>query len=495
MFYPPVGMAAYEGLALQGFGTSSRDQIQSLHKALSAGYATDPSQMTGGNALRVESLEESLKVTTYTDRHLKFWPKLFKSPAYSTVEEYNQLLAYGDDGFGPFTREGELPLSNDSNYQRQTQLIKFMGTTREITHPATLVHPAHGDLIALENQNGILWLLRQVEKFLFLGNSNLAFSGEAEQWDGLETLIPADMRIDLEGSPLQEADFEESTNLLAENYAYATDCFLGFRPMSDLNKTLYPRHRVQLPAPADGRIGMAVNSMATQAGLLEFNPDVFITRPATAPSSVRGPAQLVPTAPASMTAALVASSSGEFDKSQGGDSARYGYKCAFANRFGESVPSPAIRTDIMTGANADDGYLFNLTFINGGALTVPPDYINVYRTVALNPAVSLLQVQALPNEAFGLVMQIPVATQAAGATTPTVGVISEVNRQMPFTETAYVGELSPQVITFRQLAPMMKLDLAVLAPALRWMILMYGALLLFAPRKWMRITNIGRLGT
>jgi hypothetical protein len=40
---------------------------------------------------------------------------------------------------------------------------------------------------------------------------------------------------------------------------------------------------------------------------------------------------------------------------------------------------------------------------------------------------------------------------------------------------------------------MMKMDLAVLSPAYRWMILLYGTPILFAPKKWIRMINIGRL--
>jgi hypothetical protein len=70
---------------------------------------------------------------------------------------------------------------------------------------------------------------------------------------------------------------------------------------------------------------------------------------------------------------------------------------------------------------------------------------------------------------------------------------NDTNAVMPFTETAYLGELTPSVLTFRQLAPLMRMDLAVLAPAYRWMIMLYGTPILFAPRKWVRMTNIGRL--
>jgi len=196
-----ISLRHYEGL--NGFGTAPARDVQELQKALEAGYQVV--NQTGGSALRVESLEASLKVVTYTNHHIKMWKKIPKSPAYSTVEEYNQLIDYGPTSQA-FTQEGELPPSTDTNYARRTQLVKFMGTTREVTHPATLVHPAHGDIIALENQNGILWLLERVERALFTADSSLSFDGEAEQWDGLDALIDATSFIDLEGQPLQEAD-------------------------------------------------------------------------------------------------------------------------------------------------------------------------------------------------------------------------------------------------------------------------------------------------
>jgi hypothetical protein len=247
---PQISLKDYDGL--NGFGSSSVGDVNELSKALSAGYQA--SNQTGGSALRVESLEASLKVVTYSNKHIKLWKKIPKSPAYSTVEEYNVLSQYGAAGAFGFTREGELPQSQDSTYTRMTSLVKFIGTTRSVTHPATLVNPAHGDVIALENQNGILWMLERVEDSLFHGNSSLSFDGEAEQWDGLDALINNANVIDLEGQPLQEADIEEASNLVIENYGYPTDMFLGTRAMSDLVKTFYPRERVNMPAPSEVRL-------------------------------------------------------------------------------------------------------------------------------------------------------------------------------------------------------------------------------------------------
>ena len=491
-----VGLHHYEGTglgALGGFGASTYMEVQQLQKALAAGYDVNPATMTGGAALRVQSLEESLKIVTYTDRHIVFWRDVPKSPAYSTVEEFNTQDSYGDNFYGAFYREGELPLSNDSVYRRQTALVKFMGVTKEVTHPATLIHPAHGNLIAKENESGILWLLRQVEKSMFYGDSSLAFGGaEGEQWDGLRNLIAPDMLIDLEGAPIQEADFEEASNLLALNFAYPTDCYLGYNSLSDLIKIMYPRHRVSLPAPRDGRIGQAVNSITTQGGDLALNATRFIERRPVAGAAARGPATHVPTAPASVGVSIVpAATTGEFDKSQGVLDAKYAYIVTAANRFGESAPTAAVLSASMLASVAETGGAISLLITNSGSVAIPPEFYNIYRTVAQPDSTTVAPTD--PTE-YNLIQQVPAESQASGGVTPaTAGTLLDLNWNMPFTEELFIGELDPQVITFRQLAPLMKLDLAVLAPAFRWMILLYGVLILFANRKWMRIRNVGRL--
>ena len=484
-----VSLAHYDGL--NGFGSTSAADVDGLMKALEAGYQI--TNQTGGSALRVESLEESLKVTTWTNKHIKFWKKIPKSPAYSTVEEWNELSAYGTLQ-GPFTREGELPQTADSTFTRQTSLVKYVGTTREVTHPAAMVHPAHGDLIALENQNGILWLLQLIERFLFIGDAATAFNNagaaqaESEQFDGLDQMINAASFIDLEGAPIQEADFEEAANTLIEAFAYPTDTFLGTRVNSDLIKTFYPRERINLPAPVGGKVGLSVGSVQTAAGEIELNPDVFITRPDTALAAARGPAALVPTG-ATIVGVVNALTTGEFVKSQGAVNADYHYRVSVCNRFGESATSAASAAVTMTAANAALGRGIDLTITNAAAVVVPPEYYRVYRTAALAVGAGAPANVAL----YGLIMQVGAHSQAAATATPQAGVITDTNRIMPLTEIAYMGELTPQVLTFRQLAPMMRMDLAVLAPAYRWMILLYGVPLLFAPLKWLRIINIGRI--
>jgi len=477
--YGQISLRHYEGL--NGFGTAPAGDVHELSKALEAGYQVV--NQTGGSALRVESLEASLKVVSYTNHHIKMWKKIPKSPAYSTVEEYNQLISYGNNGFA-FTQEGELPPSTDTSYARRTQLVKFMGTTREVTHPATLIHPAHGDIIALENQNGILWLLERVENALFTADSSLAFDGEAEQWDGLDALIDPTSFLDLQGQPLSETPVEEASNILVENYAYPTDMFLGTRVLSDLVKTMYPRERISLPAPVNGVIGQAINSMATQAGHIEFNPDVFIKRLPSPPAATTSPN--APATPASITSAI-SGVNGDFNKGAPAGINEYAFAVTACNRFGESAPVIIVANQALSQANKDGGLHIDLTITN--AVTIgafPPEYFRIYRSAPLASGA------AVPSAvgAFSLIMQVAAASQAAS---PATTVVADVNFLLPFTNIAYMGELTPQVITFRQLAPMMRLDLAVLAPAYRWQILLYGTPILFAARKWLRMINIGQL--
>lgn len=487
-----ISLNDYAQSGLSGFGHSSLQEAQELAKALTAGYDVNPATMTNGSALRVQSLENHLKLLTYNDRHIRFWKDIPKSPAFSTVEEYTQQEAFGNDSFGMFLREGELALANDSTYRRRTALVKYMGTTREVTHPVSLVHPMSGDIFELENRSGILWIMRQLEKALFEGDSSLAFDGESEEFDGLDNLIANDMFIDLEGSSVQEADWEDMTNLLSIYYAFPSDAYLGHYPLSDFVKTMYPRHRINLPPPEDGRVGQAINSMATQAGTLRLNATRFLERPATAPDAARGPAGYVPTAPASITVATNAGTAvGEFDKSQGTLDAKYAYIVTAANRFGESAPATAVLSATLTGAQAAAGWEIRPTITNSAAITVPPEYFNLYRTVALDSSTATAPTD---ETAYSLISRIPAESQSNGGTTPAVaGTLADINRIMPFTEKIYVGELSEQVLTVRQLAPMMKLDLAVLAPAYRWMILIYLVPILFAPRKWARMINVGRM--
>ena len=111
-------------------GNFNPSDLQALYKAMSAGQITGretaDSLVASGASLKVESLENTLKILVNTPKHTPLFYRIGKKPATNTIEEYNQLISYGEMD-GGFTLEGELPEAADSVYRRKAQFIKYLG--------------------------------------------------------------------------------------------------------------------------------------------------------------------------------------------------------------------------------------------------------------------------------------------------------------------------------------------------------------------------------
>lgn len=469
---------------LSGFGQDIGPAgLAGLVKALEAGYQVGANK-TGGNALRVESLESSLKTLSYTHNHIKFWKMIPKSPAFNTIEEYNQISEYGGNA-SPFVLEGELPQGSDSSFARKYEKMKYLGTTREVTLQSTLVTTAHGDAVTDQNAQGILWLLGQVEKFLFTGNAGLAFNGDGAQWNGMDTMIDPTMVLDMAGGALEPTDFEVATQMVVDQYGYPTDIFFSNKVMSDLARTMYPQHRVGLPAPVNGVIGQSFDAIQLQSGPLKMNACRFIVKspvPFATSTSVQAPVT-----PASIVAGAPTGSTGDHNKgSIVGSTTNVNYLVTACNRFGESAPTAVQGAVVaMTNTQKVDGNYLPLTITNAASLGAQlPEYYKIYRSVSTTVAGVPAAITS-----YSLIAQVPAASQAPGGTT----VFNDLNFKLPFTSCAYLGELTDQVLTFRQLAPLMKQNYAVTGPSFKWGILLFGAPIMFASRKWLKIENCGDL--
>jgi hypothetical protein len=461
--FPNIG--GKEGV--NGFGIGTQADVDGLNKALSAGHEVNPLDLEGGGAFRVESLENSLKVLSYGDQHIKFWKKLPKQQAFSTVEQYGQLLDYGRQQ-GAFIGEGTLPDSNDSQYARKAAFVKFLGTTREVTHPMTLVNSAFGNVVARQNQDGILWMLKQVEQSLFWGNSKLGAGGnEGLEWDGLVNLIDEENTIDLKNGYLEEKHINWGAQLIIQNYGTPTDLFLPFEVMAQFSEEFFPKERILMPTANGYQAGVVVNKFMTHGGEVEFNPDIFLnkTRPLSPnASSFKAPA----TATLGFTSGSdLVGAAGDFAKQGVGV---YKYKVTLNNVHGESIPSNEI---VATLAEGDLGKGIQLHISNPISTAFPIEYIRIYRTEK-------------NGNAFYEVHKQAVANAGSGMTT----IIIDNGKTISNTYTAFMGEMNGDILGFKQLAPMMKMDLATLGPVVRWMILLYGVPVLYAPKKWMKYTNI-----
>ena len=464
-----------------GFGITDSQTVADLNKALSAGHADGISNQSNGGALRVESLDSTLKIVSFMEKNIVFYNDIPKTKAYNTVEEYNMLSKYGGRG-GFFIEEGGLPRTEDSVYQRKAAFVKFMGTTREITHPMLLVRPAHGNVVALETKNGAKWMLQRMEEQLFKGNS----AHSAQAFDGLEAQhaagiidsstagdglpdVSVEHVIDLRGkSPMTEAVFEEVARILADNYYYPTHCYLPNTAHSDFNKQFFSKGRYQIPVGADNQVGFVVDKVRTMGGVVQLRPDVFLRVNETAPASADN--ALAPTSPVSATVTVQAISTSRGFKAE--EFGTYRYEVTAVSKSGESAPTAGSADAVVAGSTEEVKIVIVRGAVSGNDLTTS---YRIYRT-------------RLEDGVDGkryLVREIA----SAGSNTDFL----DGNEDIPGLGKAYMGQLDESVITLRELSPMLKFPLATVASSIRWMQLYYNTPILFRPRGWVIIKNIGFL--
>lgn len=446
-----------------GPGEMSQQDLVDLRKALEIGY-TQPTTGAGFDALRVESLEATLKLLTFSQTNLAFWNEIPKLDAYSTVEEYNKLLEYGSEG-GGFVPSGTLPEEDDSSYVRADQKVKYIGTTRAVHHPATLVRTVPADLIAQETQNGALWLMGKANRALYYGDA----TSIPEEWNGIVTqlLSGSGHVIDCAGVGLAQADLENGAELIVENFGNPSTVLSNPRVFTDFSKTAYQYQRLSGPNINAGMLGTPINGFKSISGEVNFRPDIFVRRGAevsATPTSTKAPP--APVLTVSSAAAVAAGTS--FVTA---DAGTYKYQVTAMNRYGESAPT-AISGGTVVAANEK----VPLSIADSGGL-YPATAYRLYRTEK-NGLVS-----------YSTQYTIPRATSGGTYTTPTT--YDDTNAWRPRTFMTLMLDMSSQVLAFKQLAPMMKMNLAIVSPAIRWMQLLYGTPILYAPKRAVLYKNVG----
>lgn len=482
-----VGLADYAGMDGLALGSVAASDLNLLQKALLAGNARGGNLGAAGygdmSPLRGESLEQSLKTVTFNNTHIRLWREIDKLPAFNTVEEFNRLKSYGTAA-GAFVPEGVLPESQDSLYERAVAYVKFMGVVGEVSHQAMVVKPVHGPQVGQEVMNKTLWLLQNIEKALFFGRSDMV----SDEWDGFlrqvfdgvgvanlhtdlydatdilksgaETVI-----VDMRGGDLSEDAVEAGANYVWENYGMAARLYSAPKAISNFTKIVYPRERYNSPPVVDGRIGASIKGMETQNGPISFSPDIFL-RSKREDGSVGPPA--APTSPKAPNAPTIAVSSvGADAKSmfKGADAGTYYYSVTAENRFGESVGSTAI-----TGSPTS-GDAVNITITD-----VP----------SANPTTAYRIYRSFVGAGSSAARQYVGRIAKGGATTAWV----DRNWWLPGCTMAWMMAPNINYQSFKQLAPMLRIPLATIAPSVRWMQMLYGVPTVYTPKKNFVFINI-----
>ena len=488
-----ISVADYGQGNYRGFGQAftTQQDLSELHKAMTADQITG-TQTLGldltGAPLKTESLEKTLKVLEFREQDIRLWKRIPKLPAFNTVEEYVQLKSYGGL-VGGFWKEGELPDESDSTYVRQAELIKYLGVTGEVTHQATLVKSII-DIYRQEINNKAMEILRINNQGLTKADSSIVpeeYNGLYKQHQDIGGLYPtlqdyysSDVVIDLRGRSLTQADVATSSRVILEKFGYANLLYAPPIVIEDLASDYFQRQRIIMGGGPtggyQGTIGTVPQSISTTTGNLELQHDLFMQtappRKLTTPAdSTKAPNPVIVNNPP----AAVADPLSQFEA---GD---YYFAVAPINRYGQGTLT------IMDGAatTVAAGQAVDLDFQDGGGAIPATGYV-IYISLKDDPTPNVNDILFYP------VFKVSLQDLAAGYDGGAPGIIRDRQRIIANTQQAFSIQANDQVWSFKQLAPLMKMNLAILSPAFRFMVLLYGTPFLYAKEKMVRFINIGR---
>jgi hypothetical protein len=474
---------------LQGVdqGLISAQDIEALNKAISAGYggAGKPTDLTYGGVLQAESLEATLKSITFDMKNLKFWPAISVDKAYNLFEQYNRLISYGSDS-APYIGEGGAPQEEDSTYVRDGQKIVFFGTRRRVSHQMTLVRVTVGDIVAQQAKEGTMHLLKNIERELYWGHGHFM-----NMSTGLETGSDADLPVnsiamsgllkqlqkgdtdaqmqagdflgygdsssivtDLAGQVMAQDDIERLAVIALENFGAPDQLHIEPAALSAFVKQFYPQFR-SAPGLANQTVGYDVSKVQTTAGAVDLKPNLFL-RPR---SGVRALAvnNLAPAASFSATGSGVSGSSSFA-------AGVYQVAVTAVNDAGESSPVNSSPVTLTLGQN--------LQVAIGGTIPAGVKYWKLYISAPGGAAGTALFAGNWANQGAG-------------------NYISS-NVQLPGLGEAFLLDMSAECMRFKQLAPLSKINFAIVTTALEFAIVMYGALFVYTPRFNCLFRNIGK---
>lgn len=464
-----------------------------LLKAMQAGQITGTETLDQAltvEPLKAESLEKTLKLLDFRTQDIRLINKMPKMVAYNTVEEFLQLKSYGTDR-GGFYNEGELSDVEDSVYVRRSELIKYIQVTGEVTMQAQMVRTNFVDAYRKEIENKTMWILRrsntsltkadadiipQQFNSLYKQHANIGSGGGLDfLYPDLESYFTSSVVIDMRGNSVTQFEIEKAAVIVDAGFGTPTDFFAPPTVTSALMQDFFKVQRIMMPTTGfNGTVGTVVPSIDTSIAkinlssdkFMKADPPRFLTDNAT---SAKAPAQPVFVDISNQTSTLA--------KWVSGDTGGAYYAVSAINRYGESALTPMSASSIAI----TQGDAVRLKFTAGSGGNPGTGYV-IYRTLITSAASNA-------GVLFYPIFQVSNAQVAAGYDGAAATYVNDNGRFLPGMEQAFLAEVTDQVMSFKQLAPISKLDLAVIAMSRRFIAFNFCTPNLYAPKKMVRFIN------
>lgn len=487
-------MVGLQDYAQDGFGGGQADGQMELQKAMSAGGITGrdtANQYLTQEPLKAESLEKTLKLLEYRATDIKLFNLMPKLTAYNTVEEFLQLASYGAQR-GGFYDEGELSDVEDSSYIRRSELVKYMQVTGEVTMQAQMVR-SYVDAMRQEVENKMMWIMRLANKSLTKADSDVipqqfnsiykqhASVGGSQEflYSTFEQYYNADVVIDLRGKSLKQGDLEDAAVRVDNNYGNVSHLCAPTTVISAFAKDYYETQRIFMNNSFNGSVNTVPKVISTTLGDIQLVSDKFMKNEPSRLISTPASSVKAPTAPTVTAVALAVDAKSKFEATEVGN---VFYGVAAVNRYGESNISV-----FATPVTLAEGQCPDITFTPGISSIQATGYV-VFRTKVTTAAT--------PAELeFHPIFSVSEAGRANGYNGAASGVVRDCGYFLPDTESAFVAEIIDEVLSFKQLAPISKLDLAVQSMSRKFIAFLFGTPQLYAPKKIVRFINVGKTYT
>lgn len=483
-----------------GFLGGSAEGAQELLKAMQAGQITGrdtTGQLLTQEPLKAESLEQTLKLIEFRLKDIKLWNAIPKLTAYNTVEEFLQLSSYGAQR-GGFYDEGELSDVEDSQYIRKSEKVKYMQVTGEVTMQAQMVR-SFVDAMRKETENKMMWILRLVNTNLTKADSSIIpqeFNGLYKQHASIgtgddylyatfEDYYKSSVVIDLRGKSLKQEHVEDAAVRVDDNFGTADMLFAPTTIISALSQDYYQDQRILLDGSKgfNGTIGTVPKTISTTLGEVPLMTDKMMKADPKKTLANSSTSTKAPTAPATVSVALTADSAVKYTATPyTGGASELGnvfYAVSAINRYGESN-----LTAYGTAVTLAAGQRPDITITAGTGPIAAAGYV-IYRT-KITAASSPTGLDFFP------LFKVSVAGVAAGFNGAAAGKVGDRGYYLPDMEQAFIAEVNEDVLSFKQLAPISKLDLAVLSMSRRFITFLFGTPQLYTPKKMVRFINVSR---
>lgn len=462
-----------------GAATMDDTGIEALNKALEMGYGTDAAALTGGAALRVQSLDTTMKAVIQENDHFVLFNKLRKPKIGATVDEWTEQSAIGGFLGGSTNTETGTIASAQGQYDRRVGMVKYLMTRREVSLVANITNNIV-NAKATENANGALQLLSDANYLCYEGDGAVVpteFDGIQAQLRAAVTAgrMDADHIIDMRGGPLNAIEpFTRAAAAVSGfgNFGKPTDVFWSNQVQSDMDANLDPAFRVALTGNAEStKLGAPVNGITLSQGPVKNHIDVFIPDDRMSmPFQARAGLSALAAAndvfkPTLAVAGAASDAASRFEASHAGN---YYYLVTGVNAKGQSTGVISAQVAIAAGEKR----VLTITASGGGTET---GYA-IYRS-RKNGSNAVTD--------FRLVTRVA----KAGATT----VWTDLNLLIPGTTIAYMLNMGPNAdaIDFRQLLPMFKFDLyPTVSAVIPWAQMLFGYLRITKLRHHAMFTNI-----